>query len=224
MPEKDPCTGPLDRREQLKQETRERIVKAATEILLAEGVAGFSMRKVADEAGYTATAIYVHFADKEALLEEVVEREFMAFRKAFERIGRVCDPIERLAKMGKAYVEFALEFPDHYRFMFLTSTLKALPKAGIVERGNPAQDCYAFLKATLHDALAAGRFRPEFKDVDELAQIFFAAMHGLVALHIVKGDDPWVEWRPVKTTARRMVEALVRGMTRGGEELTGGGD
>lgn len=210
----------LDRREQLKQETRERIVQAAIELLLAEGVAGFSMRKVAAQAGYTATAIYFHFPDKESLLGEVCAREFGAFRKSFERVGRVADPVERLVKMGKVFVDFALEVPDHYRLMFLSSNFNVVKKESFIERGNPAQDCYAYLKATVQDALAAGRFRPEFKDADELCQLFFAGMHGLVALHIVKRDDPWIDWRPIRPTARKMVETLIRGLTRDAEDFS----
>jgi len=214
----------LDRREFLKAETRERIVKAAIEILLAEGISGFSMRKVAAKAGYTATAIYFHFPDKESLLGEVCAREFGAFRKSFERVGRVADPIERLVKMGKVFVEFAMEVPDHYRLMFLSQNFNLVKKEAFVERGNPAEDCYAFLKATVADALAAGRFRPEFKDADELCQIFFASVHGLSALHIVKGEDPWVDWRPIRPTARKMIEALIRGLTRDAEDYSARGE
>jgi AcrR family transcriptional regulator len=220
-PDPGESTNTLDRREFLKQETRQRIVKAAVDLLLAEGVGGFSMRKVAAKAGYTATAIYFHFPDKESLLGEVCAREFGAFRNSFERVGRVADPIERLVKMGKVFVDFAMEVPDHYRLMFLSQNFNLVKKEAFVERGNPAQDCYAYLKATVTDGLAAGRFRPEFKDADELSQIFFAAVHGLSALHIVKGEDPWVDWRPIRPTARKMIEALIRGLTRDAEDYSG---
>jgi AcrR family transcriptional regulator len=208
------ATPAQDRRDQLKQETRERIVQATIELLLAEGVEGVSMRKVAAKAGYTATAIYFHFPDRDALLGEVCARQFGAFRQSFERVGRVADPIERLVKMGQVFVEFAMENPDHYRLMFLSSNFNMVKKEAFIERGNPAQDCYAYLKSTIGDALAANRFRPEFQDADELCQFFFGAVHGLVALHIVKGDDPWVDWRPLRATSRRLIEALVRGLER----------
>lgn len=208
------------RRERQKQETRAKIVEAATQLLLEEGTHGFSMRKLAARIGYSATAIYFHFPDKEALLGEIVDRRFMAFRKAFERIGRENDPMLRLMKMGIAFVEFAMEHPDSYRFMFMNTSLKVLPKAGLIERGNPAQDCYAYLRATVEEGIVAGRFRKEFDDSDELAQLFFSGVHGLVALHIARGEDPWVDWRPIRPTARKMVESLIRGLSRDGETLT----
>ncbi|MFO0914238.1 MAG: TetR/AcrR family transcriptional regulator [Pirellulales bacterium] len=207
------------RREQERVQTRERILGAAVELLLAEGVDGFSMRKLAQRIGYTPTAIYLYFPDKETLLGEVVETQFVHFRQALESMGRTEDPILRLRNMGLAFVRFGLQHPDHYRFMFLTP-LNSIPKGRIVEKGNPSQDCYAFLVATVAEGLAAGRFRPELTDAHQLAQMFFSAVHGVVALHIVKGEDDWVEWRPVTEKVHRMLDALLRGLTAAAEDFS----
>ena len=37
--------------------------------------------------------------------------------------------------------------------------------------------------------------------------------HGIVSLHIARGKDPWVDWRPVWDRAHHMIAALVRGFT-----------
>ncbi len=205
------------RRDRERQKTRQKILKAATQLLLKQGVEGFSMRKLAKQIGYTPTAIYFYFPDKEGLLGEVVDGRFKEFRQAFEKIGREPDPIRRLASMGMAFVKFALEHPDHYRFMFLTS-LRSIPKGRFLEKGNPSQDCYAFLWTTVQEAMQQGQFRSEFDDVDQVSQIFFAAVHGVMSLHIVKGDDDWVQWSPIRPKAERMIQALIRGLTpeRGG--------
>ena len=55
-------------------ELRERISAAAQELYLREGVEGVSMRKVADMVGVSAPAIYRHFENKDALLDEIVVR------------------------------------------------------------------------------------------------------------------------------------------------------
>ncbi len=206
-------------RDRAREATRQKILEAATELLLAAGVEGFSMRKLAGKIGLTPTAIYFHFPDKESLLGAVVAEQFRVFRNAFERISREKDPIRRLAKMGLAYTEFGLAHPDHYYFMFMASSLDDVPKGRFLEKGNPAQDCYAFLVETVREALAANRFRKELTDVDQISQIFFAAVHGVMALHIVKGKDDWVAWRPIRPKVKRMVAALIRGMTRNAEEI-----
>src|SRR5947208_245942 len=69
-------------------------------------------------------------------------------------------------------------------------------------------------EATTMRAIAARRLRPEFPDADEVAQIAWGAMHGLVALHIAKVDDPWIPWRDVSETAARACDALLRGLVR----------
>jgi AcrR family transcriptional regulator len=196
-----------------KSETREKILAAGRELLFSEGFHGFSMRKLAAKVNYTATAIYSHFPDKEALLGQLVEQEFIQFRRAFDRTSKIADPIQRLRKKGITFVEFALQQPDAFKFLFMNTQVETFPKVGLIERGNPAQDCYAYLRSTVAEGVAAGRFRPELRDIDMLAQLFMSGVHGVVALQIARGKDPWVKWRPVKQRAALMIDALIRGLT-----------
>jgi AcrR family transcriptional regulator len=202
----------LDVREKRKAETRERILVAGRELLLSDGFHGFSMRKLAAKVNYTATALYAHFPDKVALLGELVELEFMKFRRAFDRTSQIADPIARLQTMGMTFVEFALEHPDAYKFLFMNTQVEAFPKVGLIERGNPAQDCYAYLRTTVVEGLAAGRFLPELTDADLIAQTFFCGTHGVVSMHIARGKDPWVDFRPPLRRAELLIEALIRGL------------
>jgi AcrR family transcriptional regulator len=200
-------------REERKAKTREQILDAARELLLADGFHGFSMRKLAAKVHYTATAIYFHFPDKDALLGELVDREFIRFRQIFDRTSKIPDPIARLEKMGLQFVDFAIAQPDVYKILFMNTQVEAFPRVGLIERGNPAQDCYAYLRTTIAEAIAAGRFRHELNDPDLLSQIFMSGTHGIVSLHIARGKDPWVSWRPVKKRARLLIEGLIRGLT-----------
>src|SRR5262245_59584415 len=161
----------IETRSKRKAETREKILAAGRELLFKEGFDAFSMRKLAAKVNYTATAIYVHFPDKEALLGEVVEQEFIRFRRTFDLTGNIADPIARLRKKGITFVEFALQQPDAFKFLFMNTQVNAFPKVGLIERGNQAVDCYAYLRKTIEEGLAAGRFRSELTDVDMLAQL-----------------------------------------------------
>lgn len=210
----------VERRSLQKQETREKILAACRELLLAEGFHGLTMRKLAAKIGYSATAIYFHFPDKDALLGELVEREFMKFRRGFDQAGQpdaagmpATDPIERLRRMGMIYVQFGLEQPAAYKFLFMNTQIEQFPKIGLIEHGNPAQDCYAYLRATVVEGLAAGRFRADLTDPDQIAQLFFSSTHGVVSLHLARGKDPWVPWKPAQDTARELLEAVIRGIT-----------
>jgi AcrR family transcriptional regulator len=210
--------GSAERREREKEETREKILDAARELFAEQGYEAVTMRKIAERVEYSPTAIYFHFKDKEALMRELCELDFAALAQRFRKIARQKDPIERLRKIGHVYIAFGLEFPNHYRLLFMTPR----PPIGNLEtteakRGNPEEDAYAFLKMTVQEGLDAGRFLPELKDAELLSQTVWAGTHGAISLHIAKHNDDWVEWRPVKKTAELIIDALIRGLTRKGE-------
>ena len=208
--------GSRERRTRERVETRQRIVDAAREMFVRKGYEATTMRAIAQRIEYTPTAIYHHFRNKEALLTELSTQDFRALAQAFQRIGQVADPVERLRRIGQAYIEFGIEHPMHYRLMFMTPHPRvAAAKTGI-KRGDPGQDAYAFLLHACEDAIAAGRFRPDLNDAHEVAQILWAGCHGLVSLHITTEHDEWVEWRDVGTTANRLHDVMLHGLLRQG--------
>lgn len=54
-------------------ETKEQILKAATEEFMEKGFKDASMRKIASRVGITAAALYRHYANKEDIFDAVVE-------------------------------------------------------------------------------------------------------------------------------------------------------
>jgi AcrR family transcriptional regulator len=172
------------------------------------------MRKLADRIEYTAPALYSYFKDKETLLRELCDADFLAFRHALGRLDQVDDPIDRLWHLGRAYLAFARENPQHYLFLFMTPhPLK--PEESTIRHGDPDQDAYAYLRSTVEQAIAAGRFRPEYHDADLVAQLLWASMHGLAALHLTHGNDPWVNWRPAAVSDEAMIQVMMRGLLAG---------
>jgi AcrR family transcriptional regulator len=205
----------LERRERERQELRTRILDAARELFAEEGYEAVTMRRIAERIEYSPTAIYFHFRDKQALLRELVDLDFGSLAQKFQKIARIPDPIERLRKIGQAYVAFALSHRNHYRLMFMTPHPDAMkPEDSRLRRGNPEEDAYAFLKATVAEAIAAGRIRPELTDADLVSQMVWAASHGVVSLHIAKCKDAWVDWRDPAETAHAQIEVLIRGLAR----------
>ena len=204
--------GSLERRSRERADTRQRILDAAREMFVRQGYEATTMRAIADRIEYTPTAIYHHFRNKEALLAELCAADFRALAAAFQKIGRIEDPIERLRKSGLAYVQFGLEHPMQYQLMFMTRRPKEVDDR--IHSGNPSEDAYAFLRQTCADAIATGQLRPEYRDPDELALIAWSSLHGSLSLRIVMEDEDWVHWRDAKTTATRICDALLRGVLR----------
>ncbi len=207
--------GVKERREREKLDTREKILEAARELFLREGYEGVSMRKVADLIEYSPTAIYVHFADKEELFRELCHQDFARLAGVFQSAAQIEDAVEQLKQVGRAYIEFGLRFPNHYKLMFMTPhPAVSMDEYEKAEKGNPEVDAYAFLKRSVERAIAAGVFREEWNDAELLSQTLWAAVHGVISLQIAKCNDRWVEWRPVQRRAEVMLEAIMRGLLK----------
>lgn len=211
--------GPRERRDRERQETRSKILDTAREMFAAEGVEAVTMREIAKRIEYTPTAIYHHFRDKQALIAELVEQDFLAFSRALQKTAAIADPLERLRASGLAYVEFGLSHPSHYRVLFMTRELAA-KKAEVhkVHKGHPGEDAYEYLRQTVGDAIAAGRLRPELKDRDMVAQMMWAGVHGIVSLHIVQAGGQTIAWRDARKTARLLIDNAIRGAIRQEDE------
>jgi AcrR family transcriptional regulator len=206
---------PLERREREKQELRGKILDAARALFVKHGYESVTMRKIAERIEYSPTAIYFHFKDKETLMRELCELDFASLAHEFQKIAREQDPMERLRKIGHAYVSFGLDYPNHYRLMFMTPhPPMPLTERDEARRGNPEEDAYAFLKATVEEGLAAGRFRPELTDADLISQAVWAATHGAISLPIAKCNEDWVDWRPTKKNAALVIDSMIRGLAR----------
>ncbi|HEX8391052.1 MAG TPA: TetR/AcrR family transcriptional regulator [Longimicrobium sp.] len=205
--------GTKERRERERAETRARILDAAREMFATQGVGAVTMRAIAERIEYTPTAIYHHFKDKDALIIELCHADFRLLGVELGRSVRIADPVERLRRIGTAYVQFAITHPHHYHVMFMTATPAHDHDDVSIQKNNPEEDAYGLLVQTVAEGIAAGRFRPEFTDAHELAQIHWSGIHGVISLHMAKKSDAWIDWRDMATTAARMIDVLVRGTT-----------
>lgn len=204
----------LARRERQKAETRQAILDAARELFVTEGVEATTMRAIAAKIGYTPTAIYHHFRDKDALIVELCMADFTALGHAMYRIGRIENPVERLQKLGAAYADFALDNPSQYRFMFMTSYQQQLTDAGGNDVPMPDEDAYQFLFDTVQEGIEKQLYRPEHNDPVELAQMFWGGIHGIVSLWFTHCNDPHITFREPRQVIKTMCDAMIRGCLR----------
>ena len=66
-------------RERYRDELRRAILDAAREAFVRDGYAGVSMRRLAERVGCSHGNLYLHFKDKEALFDCLVEESFDQF-------------------------------------------------------------------------------------------------------------------------------------------------
>jgi len=96
---------------------RDEILDATTELLMETGHAkAVSIRSVAQRVGVTPPSIYLHFADKDALLDAVCARYFEKLDEEMQRVSAdQTSTVDVLRAQGLAYVRFAMRTPELYR-------------------------------------------------------------------------------------------------------------
>ncbi len=190
---------------------RAEILDAAKD-LLAETASedAVSIRAVAQRVGVTPPSIYRHFADKDRLLLEVCHESFDRFAAALEGPAAAADPIERIAALGRAYVEYAVDFPEHYRIMFMARfELSAQEYAEEMIRD---ESTFGILLRTSQDLIDAGLIRPDLADRGALhvGILFWSAVHGLASLFVAKPGLPWPDREQL---VEDLVDVAVAGIT-----------
>lgn len=207
------------RRAREREETRERIIDVAREMLAADRYEAVTMRRLADRVEYTPPVIYRFFADKAALMREICVRDYGAIAQNLRGVVPGVNAVERLRRLGQGYVEFALTHPHHYRLMFMTpkphAVTLALQHALTDEVGGrvPEFDSYGLLRAAVDDAVRAGDVAPAFPDPELIAHVLWQSLHGIIALHLTARDNTWVEYRAPRETAHLAIDVLIRGLT-----------
>jgi AcrR family transcriptional regulator len=163
-------------------ETRERILRESREVLRERGITGFSMRGVAERVGVTATALYRHFEDKDALLATLLAQGFSTFSSYLMRALAGKTPLERLRRAGYAYFDFALEHPHDYALMFMTPC-RELGLKSVSEGAKSRMDAtFLFLVDRVKECVSAGVC--EAHEPRTVALNIWAEVHGLSCLRL----------------------------------------
>lgn len=158
--------------------SRDHILSAAKVVLEREGIDGLTIRKVAQRAELSPMALYRHFADKDALLNALMEDGMSAWENIVRSI-RAHDPLEWLLAIADAHLDFALTQPHRYdaAFFLPAPAARRFPDDFAAGR-SPA---IAMVMARVDQAKAEGRLcdRPTL----EIALALVAAGHGFVSMH-----------------------------------------
>lgn len=160
---------------------RTTLLDVATELLAeVHDIDRLSIRAVTSRAGVSPTALYMHFADKDELVEAIKQRCFAALREWVDAAGdEADDPRERLLRMGRAYLAFAREHPGWYAVCFQTrfgeQQEENLPPA------RDSEDADALVFLDLMDAVGAVVETSE-DELFEISTIIWTALHGRASL------------------------------------------
>jgi AcrR family transcriptional regulator len=189
---------------------RNEILDAAGRLLAEKGDEdAVSIRMIADAVGVTPPSIYLHFPDKDTLIEAVCEQRFAEFDEALEKAAAsAADPIAALRARGEAYVAFGLEHPEHYRVIFMTRHERAMDMADLTPGGATA-GARAF--GHLVDAVARAADEGAIVAVEPVLTsiALWSSLHGLVSLMI---SEPGFPWPPVDWLVEAVLNLQIEGL------------
>lgn len=153
------------------------ILDAARDLIAAGGIDAMSMRAVAERVGVSATAIYHHFANKQALVDAVVTQAFERFGTEMQAAAarHPGGSLARVKALGEAYVRFAVENEAYFRVIFSIT----VPNPRELEE-LPHGAGYPLLRESIVEAMASGAMRQG--DPDLMAHYLWAHVHGVVTL------------------------------------------
>ncbi len=196
---------------------RQALIDGALEIISESNVDALSLRALARKVGVSYAAPYHHFQDKTQLLSELAIEGFQRLGEGMERESRKGgdSPKELLLAQGRAYLEFAVQHPSHYRVMF-DSCFVGRDEYSLVK--SAADNCFERLIGHTHSLL--GEKVPE-DEVFKVARVIWSTVHGAANLW---NDGPMCEYlgsgsledfvEVITEPLVNMVEALAEGYRR----------
>ena len=96
------------------EQSRQRILDAATEVATERGYEGTTISLVSKKSGLPPTSIYWHFTDKDDLIAAVIERSFDQWMAALELPGGQ-EARTRAIELGTQVAKALLDAPDFLR-------------------------------------------------------------------------------------------------------------
>lgn len=185
---------------------RGEILAAAERIFIEHGYEGATIRKIADEVGLSSTALYMHFPDKGAILQEICRSALGELIAAAETLSAQEGPPEvRLRRMIEAYAQFGFDHPNAYRLLYLTRPVEAREGAQSLSQELGAS-VFSRFEALVAETVKGGRMAGDPRAV---AQSIWATAHGIVSLMITKPYFPWAEREVLLKTT---LDALFAGL------------
>jgi len=172
------------------------ILDAAAALLREESEAAVTLRAVARQIGVSAPSIYRHFADRDAIMQELTETAFADFADLLRSAGGT-DPAEHLHEVCSRYLRFAHEEPHRYRLMFggVWDAAQALEGRTALEDQDRLRrlglDTLQVLIDALHACAEVGA--SSSTDTARDATALWVALHGLADLRHTTPLFPWPE-------------------------------
>jgi AcrR family transcriptional regulator len=170
------------------QNTRKRFLDAALAVLTDRGVAGLTVRGVAEAAGASTITVYTRFGGRTGLLDALYERAFDLMREALLDVPpETEDGLADLLEVALAYRRFALENPARYALMYERSVHDYDPDPEL--RKAVMRTTFVMFVDKIRRVSEPG------VDLQQLGYLLWTSMHGLVSVELtMRAQTPLSDW------------------------------
>ncbi len=209
--------GRLSRRERTRQQHRDEIISAATDLFARHGYDGTSMQMIADQAELSVGKLYLHFEGKESIYREVVEYHTVEIRRrAGEAIDPSMSPIDKIRARTMAIIDYIDENEAFVRF-YVGEMLGAGKGCCHMDESEHTVHMEEYT-ALIREAIEKGDIPDE--DPEMLTAMIHGAGHAMMALVVEKGGMPY---RTVAEYVDRMILRPLEERKREENRKEGGG-
>jgi AcrR family transcriptional regulator len=194
---------------------RRALIDHGLQLARSGGPSAVTLREVTRAAGVSPNAAYRHFADRDALVHAVANQAQRALADAIltrvaetpAGLSAVDSSIERLRRVGLAYIDFARAERGLFDTAFFTHDSQATE--GIVTLDDEVVAPFRLLVDTLDEMVDAGALAPERRPFAEWA--CWSAVHGFADI-AVHGPVRWQPAAVVDALAASVVESTITGV------------
>lgn len=165
----------MPRAKQRTPELRDHVLRVAVAMLASDGVAGFTTRKVAEEADTSPPAVYELFGDKAGLVREVFFEGFRRLRQRFDRLDATDDTRADLERVVATLRRFVSDNPVLSELMFSRPFADFDPGASGTEAGRAVRE---FVVGRVRRCIDAGIL---VGDATDIAHVLVSLTQGLAA-------------------------------------------
>jgi len=160
--------------------TKDTILACARDQYLSDGYKGLSMRKIAQKAGISATAIYRHFANKEALFHHVVKKGFGTYTQYLTPALEESTAEKRFMKTLENALAFVLDQPKYFELIFVKSETKD-ELANFNDLRTDSKISFNFYTARIEECMEEGFLKKD--NPSELSVLLLSAYIGFFSLY-----------------------------------------
>lgn len=198
--------GPSGSAQSQGERTRTRLLREATEILAAEGVAALTVRRVTQAAGCSTIGVYTHFGGKEGLVEAALLDAYADFEAAVAETDVLPPGQGQLLASANAYRAWAIANPSRYLMMFARQNPGWTPSEEALARMDISFQSHT---RRVREAATTGEVAGE---PELVAHHLWATVHGHVMVEIVLRDYVPAEER--RHTFDASMRLLLSGISR----------